>query len=344
MARRTPGKKRAAPAQKNRTATRPTASTTATTAVPAPPLGAFGVWFLAARPKTLPAALGPIVLGTSLAIRGGEFAFGPALAATLCAILLQIGSNYANDYFDHRHGADSADRRGPQRATANGWVTPTQMRNATVLVLGLATLLGLYLVYVGGWPILVAGVAALIATLAYTGGPFPYGYRGLGDLFVFIFFGLVAVNGAYYLQTGEISALSILAGVCAGALNTAILVVNNLRDLETDRRAGKRTLAVIFGKRGAQIEYLVLILVAYLGGVLIWQMAGGSFLLLLPIVSMPLALRHIQDIWSYTEAARADLNSDLKTDLKSDLNDTLAGTARVSLFFSLLLSAGLLLQ
>lgn len=293
------------------------------------PRQAWQIWFLAARPKTLPAALSPVILGTALAIRDGAFAFGPALAAMVCALLLQIASNYANDYFDHTRGADTPDRRGPARATANGWVTPTQMRNATGLVLGLALLVGLYLVWIGGWPILVAGLAAVLATVAYSGGPLPYGYRGLGDIFVFIFFGLVAVNGTYYLQAETITALSILLSICMGALATAILVVNNLRDLETDRRAGKRTLAVILGARGAQIEYLGLMLIAYLGMVLVWQLGGGSFLLLLPIISMPLALRHIQEIWG---------------NRGPNLNDTLAGTARVGLFYSLLMSAGLLLS
>ncbi|MEX1019797.1 MAG: 1,4-dihydroxy-2-naphthoate polyprenyltransferase [Litorilinea sp.] len=286
------------------------------------------VWLLAARPKTLPAALGPILLGTALAIRAGEFAFGPALAAALCALLLQIGSNFANDYFDHLRGADTPDRIGPLRATANGWVSPTQMRNATLLTLGLAALIGIYLISVGGWPILVAGIAALLAAVAYTGGPFPYGYRGLGDLFVFIFFGLVAVNGTYYLQTGAITGISLLVSVCAGALVTAILVVNNLRDLETDRRAGKRTLAVMFGKKAAQIEYVALMLVAYLGNVLVWGLTEGSIFLLLPLASLPLGIRHIQEIWS---------------DSPHTYNDTLAGTARLSLFFSLLFSAGLLM-
>jgi len=286
------------------------------------------VWRLAARPKTLPAALGPVLLGTALAVRDGAFAFWPALAAAVCALLLQIGSNYANDYFDHHKGADTPDRLGPLRATASGLVAPEQMRNAAGLVFLTAALIGAYLVYVGGWPILVVGLAAIIAAIAYTGGPFPYGYRGLGDVFVFLFFGLVAVNGTYYLQTGTLTTLSLLVSACAGALVTAILVVNNIRDLEGDARAGKRTLAVILGRRGAQIEYLVLMLVAYLGVILIWQLAGGVIFLLLPLISMPLALRHIQEIWSSQGRS---------------LNDTLAGTARLSLFFSLLLSAGLLI-
>jgi 1,4-dihydroxy-2-naphthoate polyprenyltransferase len=291
------------------------------------------IWLLAARPKTLPAALAPVLLGTSLAIRDGSFAFLPALAAAVCALLLQIGSNYANDYFDHRKGADTADRLGPLRATASGLISPEQMRNAAGIVLGVAALIGLYLVMVGGWPILAIGIAALLAAVAYTGGPFPYGYAGLGDLFVFLFFGLVAVNGTYYLQTGEITGLALLISICAGALVTAILVVNNIRDMETDARAGKRTLAVIFGLRSAQIEYLGLMLIAYLGVILIWQIAGGSLFLLLPIISMPLALRHIQEIWR-PEIEQGD---------RRHLNATLAGTARLSLFFSLLLSAGLLL-
>jgi 1,4-dihydroxy-2-naphthoate polyprenyltransferase len=312
-----------------RKSTRPGTAPAAVLAAPRlPAYSPLQVWILAARPKTLPAALGPVLLGTALAIRAGEFSFGPALAAAICALLLQIGSNYANDYFDHTKGADTADRLGPLRATAAGLVSPAQMRAAMFIVFGLAALVGLYLVYIGGWPILVVGIAAIIAAIAYTGGPFPYGYAGLGDFFVFLFFGLVAVNGTYYLQTGELTLLSLLVSLCAGALVTAILVVNNIRDLETDRRAGKRTLAVLLGRHRAQIEFLALMLLAYLGAVLVWQQAGGNPILLIPLISMPLAIRVIQQVWS--------------TQGKS-LNETLAATARLSLFFSLLLSAGLLL-
>lgn len=286
-------------------------------------------WLLAARPKTLPAAVGPVLVGTALAIADGVFAWGPALAALCGALLLQIGSNFANDYFDFFKGADPHDRLGPPRATASGLIRPAQMRLGMVAVFGAAALVGLYLIAVGGWPILAIGAASILAALAYTGGPYPFGYYGLGDLFVFIFFGLVAVCGTYYVQSLSLTRWIVLAAVPSGLLITAILVVNNLRDIETDRRANKRTLAVLLGRRPTQIEYLVLLALAYLTPLILWWHQGGWPLLLLPWLTAPLALRLARTL--------------LRAKDGPTFNQTLAGTARLSLLFSLLLAIGLIL-
>lgn len=285
-------------------------------------------WVLAARPKTLPAAAGPVLVGSALAAADGVFHFPAALAALLGALLLQIGSNFANDYFDFFTGVDTEERLGPTRVTAAGLITPAELRWGMVVVFGLAVLVGLYLIYVGGWPILAIGVAAILAAIAYTGGPFPFGYHGLGELFVFIFFGLVAVGGTYYVQALTVTGVVLLASTPVGALVTNILVVNNLRDIDTDARAGKRTLAVLLGRKGTQFEYLALLAVAYAVPLLFAVSGRFTFWVLLPWLTAPLAARLIRSIRG--EEGRA-------------LNATLAGTARLSLIFSLLFAAGILL-
>ncbi len=284
-------------------------------------------WLLAARPKTLPAALAPVLVGTALAFHDNAFALLPALAALMGALLLQIGSNFANDYFDFFKGADTHERLGPLRVTASGLISPGQLRWGMVAVFGLAALDGLYLIQVGGWPILAVGVASILAALLYTGGPFPFGYYGLGDLFVFIFFGLVAVCGTYYVQALSLTWPVIVAAVPPGLLITAILVVNNLRDIETDAKASKRTLAVMLGRPGTRLEYRLLLVLAYGLPLALWLGYGYSLLVLLPWLTMPLALRLLREIL-------------VKVDGPT-LNAALAGTARLSLLFSLLLAAGL---
>lgn len=285
------------------------------------------IWLLAARPKTLPAALAPILVGVALAQHDGQFAALPALAAALGALLLQLGSNFANDYFDFFKGADTADRLGPLRVTAGGLISPAQLRWGMVAVFGLAALIGLYLIAVGGWPILAIGVASILAALLYTGGPFPFGYYGLGDLFVFIFFGLVAVCGTYYVQALGLTPAVVIAAVPTGLLITAILVVNNLRDIETDARAGKRTLAVMIGRSATRVEYALLVGIAYLLPLALWLLWGYSVLTLLPWLSLPLAYKLLRAIRTNTDGP--------------SLNRALAGTARLSLVFSLLLAVGL---
>jgi len=251
----------------------------------------------------------------------------PALVALLGALLLQIGSNLANDVFDFKKGTDTAERQGPVRVTQAGLLTPKQVMTGMLMVFGLAALIGLYLIYVGGWPILLVGLLAILAAIAYTAGPFPLGYNGLGDIFVFIFFGPVAVIGTYYVQSGDVSTLSWWASLPMGFLITAILVVNNLRDIDTDKKTGKRTLAVRFGLRFTQQEYLLLVLLSYLVPLII-QFQGVSPWVLLTWLSLPLVLPLIREI--YNQKGKP-------------LNKTLAGTARLALVYAVLFSLGYIL-
>lgn len=285
-------------------------------------------WLLAARPRTLPAAIAPVIVGTALALRDDRFAPGPALAAILVALLLQIGANFANDVFDFKRGADTAERLGPTRVTQGGLIAPDRVLAATVGVVILAALVGFYLALRGGWPILVLGLAAIVATFAYTGGPFPLGYNGLGEVFVLLFFGFVAVAGTYYVQALQLPWLALAAAVPVGALVTNILVVNNLRDLDTDRKAGKRTLAVRLGREATRAEYLALLAIAYITPPVLWLAGALSPWALLPLLTLPLAARLVRQ--TRHEAGRA-------------LNRTLAGSAQLELLFSILFAIGILL-
>jgi 1,4-dihydroxy-2-naphthoate polyprenyltransferase len=284
-------------------------------------------WWMAIRPKTLPAALAPVLVGSAVAGANGHFAPTPAIAAALGALLLQIGSNLANDYFDYFKGADTPDRLGPTRATASGLIAPREMWWGMVTVFAMAAAIGLYLIAIGGWPILAVGSAAIAAAVAYTGGPLPFGYHGMGDFFVFIFFGLVAVGGTYYVQALELPVAVVWAAVAPGTLITAILVVNNIRDLATDRRAGKRTLAVLIGRQGAQLEYSALFVAAYIAPVAYGLVAEWSWWLLLPWLTAPLAWRLNGAVWTLAPSAA--------------LNAVLAGTARLSLLHSVLFGIGI---
>jgi 1,4-dihydroxy-2-naphthoate octaprenyltransferase len=295
----------------------------------APNLGGWRVWWLAARPRTLPVALAPVLVGTALAAAGGAAHALPALAAMLGALLLQIGANFANDLFDGEKGTDGADRIGPPRAIALGWVTPARMRRAMTLTFACATAVGLYLVLRGGWPIAAIGALAIAAALAYTGGPFPFGYYGLGDAAVFFFFGPVAVAGTHYVQALEPSWLAIAAALPIGALATAILVVNNLRDIETDARAGKRTLAVRLGRRGTRIEYALLLIFAYALVPDFWLFGHASPAVLLPLLTLPWALGLVRTVGAAVDGPT--------------LNAALARTAQLALAFSALFALGWLL-
>ncbi len=286
------------------------------------------IWLLASRPKTLPAAISPVIVGTSLAWADGQFSLAPALAAAAGALLLQILSNLANDYFDFAKGVDTRERLGPTRVMAAGLLTAGEVRLGIAVVLGLAVLDGIYLILVGGWPILAVGVASILAALLYTGGPLPFGYHGLGDLFVFIFFGLAAVCGTYYVQAGMFSMDVLVTAVPVGFLITAILVVNNLRDIETDARAGKRTLAVLIGAENTRRQFLALLVLAYMVPLLLWLNFGFGLAVLLPFISLPLAVRRVYTLYSATGRK---------------LNPVLAATAQLSLQFSLLLSVGIVL-
>ncbi len=247
------------------------------------------LWILASRPRTLTAAMAPVLLGTGLAVGHDTFRLGPAIAALFGALLIQVGTNLANDYYDHLRGGDTEDRVGPVRVTQAGLLPPKAVRNGAFLVLGLALALGVYLVWVGGLPILLMGLASLACAVAYTGGPFPLAYHGLGDVFVFLFFGLVAVGGTYWVQALAYSPEAFLGGAGMGAMATAILVVNNLRDIETDARVGKRTLAVRMGPTATKAEFALLLLIALavpILGILVFQWGTWSLLTLLSAVLM----------------------------------------------------------
>src|SRR5215216_2136683 len=223
------------------------------------------LWLMAARPRTLPAAISPVLVGTAAAVQHvDDIRVGAFVAALVGSIFIQIGTNLANDYSDAKRGADAADRLGPVRVTSSGLVAPRRVLVATWVAFAVAVAAGIYLATVAGWVIILVGAASILAGVLYTGGPRPYGYEGLGELFVFLFFGLVAVNGSYYVQVERLDWLPFGLSIAIGCLATAILVVNNVRDVDTDRRAGKRTLAVRLGRERARRLYMVLIALAYL--------------------------------------------------------------------------------
>lgn len=284
-------------------------------------------WWLAIRPRTLPAAASGVVMGCALAWYDNSFQLLPALTCLLIALLLQIGSNVANDVFDFERGADTAERLGPIRVTQAGLLTPTQVKLGMLVIFGLAAMLGLYLAALRGWTVILLGIAAMISAVAYTGGPFPLGYHGLGDIFVFIFFGLAAVAGTYFVQVGSVSSVAWWMAVPVGLIVTAILVVNNLRDLESDRKTGKHTLAVRLGERGAKIEYILLMSIAYLIVPILVTVRMAPVGALFAWLSLPIAIRTLRVV--LTQTGRP-------------LNAALAGTGQTALMFSLFFWLGLL--
>lgn len=291
---------------------------------PAP--GSFGAWVLAMRPATLGAAVVPVAVGAAVAHVSGGVKIGPTLGALVAAILIQIGTNFANDVFDYEKGADTGQRLGPTRAVQAGLIAPAAMRRAMIFTFALAAVAGAYLAWVGGWPFLVIGVASILSGIAYTGGPYPLGYHGLGDLFVMIFFGFVAVCGTAYLSLGQVPELAWWASVPPGALATAILVVNNVRDRETDVLAGKRTLAVRFGRAAGIAEYRLAILASFLVPMLLAITGRVGLPVLLPLATAP---------------AAALLQRGLVRGQGRELNPVLVGTAKLLVFFGLLFAAGL---
>jgi 1,4-dihydroxy-2-naphthoate octaprenyltransferase len=288
------------------------------------------IWVMAARPRTLPAAVAPVLVGTALAATGGTFRPFTFIAALLGAMFIQIGTNLSNDYSDARRGADTEDRLGPVRVTAGGLVPPRQVLRATYLAFGLAVLAGVYLIATSGWQLLLVGAASILAGVLYTGGPRPYGYEGLGEVFVFLFFGVVAVAGSYFAQTERVDWEAFVLAVPVGLLASAILVVNNVRDLETDRRAGKRTLAVRLGRTRARGLYAAMVYSAFLSAPLAWLLGGDGLSpwLLLPFLALPLALPVVRIVRNQTDGP--------------SLNGALARTGMLQLAFCVLLSAGLL--
>jgi 1,4-dihydroxy-2-naphthoate octaprenyltransferase len=286
-------------------------------------------WILAARPKTLPAAVVPVVVASAVAASEGLFAPLPAVVALVCALLIQIGTNLANDYFDFIKGADSAERIGPTRVVQSGLIPPATVRSAMIGVFVLTFILGLYLVSVGGWPILLIGVASIICAVLYTAGPFPLAYVGLGDVFVFLFFGIVAVTGTYYVQTLQWSVDALIASLPVGAISTAILVVNNYRDIDTDRVANKKTLAVRIGRSATRMEYRILLLLAYVVPLYQFLQEGRPLWLLLPLLSIPFAISVLLVV---------ERNRD-----GTALNSALAGTGKLLALYGVLYSAGYML-
>lgn len=291
--------------------------------------GSFRAWVLACRPATLTAAAAPVLVGTAIAAHLGPLS-PSAFAATLFgAFALQIASNFANDVFDHEKGADTEERLGPTRAVQAGLVSPRAMKRGLVLALGLALLTGIYLTSIAGWPIVAIGLASMVSAVAYTGGPYPLGYHGLGDVFVMIFFGFVAVCGTTFVQAGVVSPLALVGGAVMGALCTNILVVNNLRDRFTDEKAGKRTLAVRFGRSGALTEYWILLGGAYLTPAALVLFGWTSPLGLLPLLSLPFGIK----------VGLGVVRSEGR-----ELNVFLVLTAKLLFVFGLLWASGLILD
>ncbi|MBS1148769.1 MAG: 1,4-dihydroxy-2-naphthoate octaprenyltransferase [Myxococcaceae bacterium] len=284
------------------------------------------IWLQAARPKTLVAGIVPVAVGSALALRDGAFLPIAAGMALLGALLIQIGTNLTNDYFDFVRGADTADRLGPPRVTQQGLLSPKAVKAGALLCFALAIAVGLYLVAVGGWPILVIGIASVLAGYAYTGGPFPLGYHGLGDVFVLVFFGLVAVGGTYFLQAQALTATALMAAIPVGTLGVALLAVNNVRDAATDARAGKKTLVVRFGTGFGRAEWVAMVALAFATPIALWVTGAAGDAVLLPLLALPLVVAPFRLVRNRSGVV---------------LNTALAATARLQLVFGLLFAVGL---
>lgn len=285
-------------------------------------------WLIASRPKTLLAAVVPVMVGSALAISMKKFFLPYSLIALLCSILIQIGTNFTNDLYDFLKGADTQKRKGPRRVLAAGLISVKEMKVAIILVFGLTFLLGLYLVFSAGLLILWVGIFSIFAGIIYTAGPFPLAYNGLGDVFVFIFFGIVGTMGTFYLHTQEISLLALIVSIPVGALITNILVLNNYRDIEEDRVANKRTLAVILGREFSRWQFIFLILISYATSVVLFFYFNYSLWIFLPFATLPIAIILITMLYT--------LNGE-------ELNKTLELSAKYAGLYGLLLSVGLIL-
>jgi 1,4-dihydroxy-2-naphthoate octaprenyltransferase len=288
------------------------------------------LWLVAARPRTLPAAVAPVLVGTALARTEGTFHWARFACALIGSVFIQVGTNLANDYSDARRGADTEDRLGPVRVTAGGLMPPRRVLVGTWVAFAIAVAAGAYLVAVAGWELLLVGAASIAAGVLYTGGPRPYGYEGLGELFVFLFFGVVAVVGSYYVQVEELEWEAFALSVPIGLLASAILVVNNVRDVDTDRRAGKMTLAVRLGRLHARRLYAAMVALAFVVPVVVVAAGGLTAWILLALVAAALAPPLVRTVGTRTDGA--------------SLNGALAGTGRLLAVYSLLLSAGILLS
>jgi 1,4-dihydroxy-2-naphthoate octaprenyltransferase len=284
-------------------------------------------WILASRPKTLLAAFVPVLVGSAIAYSDDAFNFTAALLALICSILIQVGTNFVNDLYDYLAGTDTKDRVGPKRALAEGFISINDMKLGISLTFGLAFLLGTYLVYISTWITFVIGIVSILAGFAYTAGPFPLAYKGLGDVFVFIFFGFVGTIGTYYVQALNVTSFVIWASVPIGALITNILVVNNYRDIEEDKIAGKNTLAVKLGREFTRFQYLSFVLLSYAIPFIAYFTYKNSLLIFLPLLTLPIAFKLVKMIFHFEG---------------SELNKTLELTAKLSAIFGLLFAIGIL--
>lgn len=285
-------------------------------------------WILASRPKTLLAAVVPVLVGTSIVSYETKVNFIASLFALICATLIQIGTNFVNDLYDYLSGADIETRKGPTRALAAGLISVNEMKMAIVMVFGLTFVLGLYLVYISTWITLLIGILSIFAGIAYTAGPYPLAYNGLGDVFVFLFFGIVGTVGTYYVQVVDISPLVVLSSIPVGALITNILVVNNYRDIDEDREVGKNTLAVKMGRKFTRYQYLLFMILSYAILFVVYFTYNQRLFVFLPLLTIPLALKLIRMIFKYKG---------------SELNKTLELTAKLSAFYGALFAIGILL-
>lgn len=292
-------------------------------------VGSLHAWVLSCRPKTLSAAAAPVMVGLGASFHEGPIRLVPALVTLLGAWLLQIASNLANDVFDHEKGADTDERLGPTRAVQAGLLSPQQMKKGLVICLFLALLTGVYLSWIAGPVIIGIGLVSMVSAVAYTGGPYPLGYHGLGDLFVMLFFGFVAVCGTAFVQLGHVPTLAVWAALPIGAVTTNILVVNNLRDRYTDAKVGKHTLAVRFGRKGALIEYVSMYLLAYSTPLLLWLGASITAAILLPLLTLPLALQNVVGV---------------RKDEGRELNHHLVQSAKLVFMYGLTFATGLFLS
>jgi 1,4-dihydroxy-2-naphthoate octaprenyltransferase len=289
----------------------------------------LAIWILAARPKTLWAAVAPVLIGTVMAFERDDVAWLPTAATLFAAVMIQIGTNFSNDYFDWKRGTDTLDRLGPLRVTQAGLVKPGTMKTAFTLVFFFVACAGAYLTWRGGWPIAVIGAASILSGILYTAGPYPLGYIGMGDLFVLVFFGPLAVGGTYYVQTLDMDMTVLVSGLAPGLLSVAILTVNNLRDLDEDKKAGKRTLAVRFGRTFARVEYLLCILIASAIPTSFVLFSRGHSLSLGTLAVPFLAIPSIRKVFTSRDGPT--------------LNGVLAATGRLLLVYSIIFSVGWLL-
>lgn len=289
-------------------------------------LSSLKIWILACRPKTLPAAVAPVILGSAMALGDGGFHWPSAVLCFWGSLIIQIGTNLANDYYDFKKGTDTSERTGPVRVTQAGLIAPKTVQIGAIFSFGIALIIAFELSLRGGWPFLAIGIAAIVSGFLYTAGPKPLGYNGLGEVFVFIFFGPVAVTGTYYIQMREINPAVILAGIAPGLLSAAILIVNNLRDIETDRKANKKTLAVRFGKTFTQIQYILFISIASLMPIVIYMVIHERIQILWSSIILLLAAFSIHTVCSRTDGTA--------------LNQALASTGLLLLTYSLLFSFG----